>query len=60
MEHDSWPSMLPQNAIMIDRIQKVLMKLVSKAPDASPKIICFYTRSRVPASCEPMREIPNL
>lgn len=38
--------------------ERLLARLASRRPDASPKIICFYTGSRMPPSCEPMPRSP--
>src|SRR5450755_3417513 len=42
---------------MLD-IQQLLTGLASTRSDSSPKIICFYTGSRIPPSCEPMIRRP--
>lgn len=40
-------------------IQKLLAILASERPNASPKIVCFYTSLRMPPSCEPMPRSPR-
>ncbi|MDB6147564.1 MAG: hypothetical protein JWO45_1228 [Spartobacteria bacterium] len=40
-------------------IQKHLVTLASRQPETFPKIICFYTGSQTPKSCEPMPRSPS-
>jgi hypothetical protein len=42
----------------MDTIQKLLAVLASTPPDASPKIVCFYTGPQMPPNCEPMSRNP--
>lgn len=43
---------------MTRAIPKLLAELASRPLGASPKIVCLYTGSRMPSSCEPMPRKP--